>query len=163
VERRQGSDSTRAEARPGETYWVDLDVLTQEHLDDITAIYCQVYNRNPKKFKGSLELELLIRDVCEGAAVHTPKSFYRPVLDVRRKSFNNINTGTRYAVRFGVSSNNDEDLEELEVFTNAVDEYLRDSAGIAKPLSQMELESKFGLRLSSLDQNYESDHRLTFK
>jgi hypothetical protein len=161
VERRQRSIEqlinfeAKEIGRP-ETYWVDLDTLRQEHLDDITAIYCQVFNKDPEKLKGFLELEPLVRDITDGQGCHTVESMDTPKLDVRRRILDVVNARVKYAVRFGVSSRGEE-------FTEAVDPYLMDIAQIAKPLSQMELEEKSGPLFRMGDRSVEPDYKLTFK
>ena len=132
-------DLNTKEEGPVETYWVDLDILSQEHLDDITAIYCQVFKKSPKELNCGLELGPLVSDVSDGLGFHELRigGFQGPGLDVRRISIGVVANETKFAVRFGTTIRG-------EVFQKAVDEYLRDSAKIAKSLSQISLEEKSG-------------------
>ncbi len=113
--------------KPRETYWVDPSVLTQEHLDDITAIYCQVFRRSPEDLTKGLELEPLIRDIVQGFGFHEARigGVLRTGIDTRRT----ILAQGQFIVRFGATAYG-------EAFQEAVDGYLTESAGIAKPLSQ---------------------------
>lgn len=116
--------------KPRETFWVDPGVLTQEHLDDITAIYCQVFRRSPEDLTRGLELEPLVRDIVQGSGYHEVRveGLQRPGIDIRRSV---LGQG-RFIVRFGATVRG-------EAFQEAVDGYLKDTAGIAKPLSQLNL------------------------
>ncbi len=132
--------STRVEGvRQIETFWVDLGALRQEYLDDITAIYCQVFRRSPEDLTGSLELEPLIRDITQGLGFHEARigGVQRPGVDIRRTTIGQ-GSAPRYVVRFGATVHG-------EAFQEAVDGYLRDTARIAKPLSAMQLEGRSGV------------------
>lgn len=127
--------STQVEGlKSRETYWVIPGALTQEHLDDVTAIYCQVFGKSPEDLTGGLELESLIRDVTQGFGFHEARigGTQRPGVDVRRTAIGQGLT-SRFVVRFGATVHG-------EAFQAAVDDYLKDSAKIARPLSQIKLE-----------------------
>lgn len=116
--------------KPRETFWVDPGVLTQEHLNDITAIYCQMFRRSPEDLIRGLELESLVRDIVQGSGYHEARvdGLQRPGIDIRRT----ILAQGQVIVRFGATVRG-------EAFQEAVDGYLKDTAGIAKPLSQLNL------------------------
>lgn len=146
MERRSRSNNYRPELYPQtpgvqieglrqrETLWVDLDVLRQEHLDDVTSIYCQVFGKSPEDLTGALELEPLVRDIEQGFGFHEARigGIQKPGVDVRRTTLVQ-GLSPRYVVRFGATVRG-------EAFQDAVDGYLRDSAKIAKSLSQIRLE-----------------------
>lgn len=132
--------STQVEGlKSKETYWVSPGALTQEHLDDITAIYCQVFRRSPEDLTGGLELEPLVRDVTQGLGFHEARvgGVQRPGVDIRRTTIGQ-GLASRFVVRFGATVHG-------EAFQVAVDDYLKDSAGIAKPLRAIQLEGKTGV------------------
>lgn len=118
-------------SRQIETYWVDLQGLTQEHLDDVTTIYCQVYKVPPERLLDMPEISDLRREVSEGMGFYEVKlANKRPALDLRRKLH-----GSKYPrilVRFGAS-------EDQEEFQKAADHYLSEVAKVAKPLSALML------------------------
>lgn len=126
----QTSSSKVEGLTPRETYWVDPGVLTQEHLNDITAIYCQVFRRSPEDLTQGLELEPLVRDIVHGFGYHEARigGVQRPGVDTRRT----ILAQGKFMIRFGATARG-------EAFQEAVDGYLKDAAGIAKPLSQLNL------------------------
>lgn len=100
----------------------------------MTAIYCHVFGKSPEDLTGGLELELLIRDVTQGFGFHEARigGLQRPGVDIRRATLVQ-GLAPRYVVRFGATVHG-------EAFQEAVDGYLRDTAKIARPLSQIKLE-----------------------
>lgn len=130
-------------SRQTETYWVELQGLTQVHLNDVTAIYCQVYKVRPERLLDVPEISDLKREVSEGPGFYEVKlAGNKPALDLRRKKLHG-SKDTRILVRFGA-------IENQEEFQKAADHYLSKVAKVAMPLSVPYATNKYSLDIYPL-------------
>jgi hypothetical protein len=125
--------------KAGETYWVPLGLLKQEHLEDLSVVYCGVFGADPEDIRSIPDVEEVREGVMQsGYYVQAILGREFPSMDVRRK----LMIGGRRSltlVRFGLTENHQSQAGKGRMFQRIADQYLYGSAEVAVPLSKLSL------------------------
>jgi len=119
---------------PVETCWLELGSLNQDILDDVTAIYCQVFNIDPTSLNGTPHVNSVKRAIAFGPGFCEFKlaNSNDPRLEVRRIKIDEAGMDG-ILIRFRSTSH-----PQKETFQKAVDGYLgEDLLHLAQPLSKV--------------------------
>lgn len=114
--------------------WMNINSLNQDILNDVTAIFCQVFEVEP-------EMLDYVPDLVEvrEAIIKSPGYFERdlvnrlnPSLEIRRTEFERRNGSSEIIVRFRATHH-----DKKEDFQEEVDEYLNKCVKVAVPFGHV--------------------------
>src|SRR3989304_881783 len=72
---------------PEVTHWIELGFLTQEVLDDVVSIYCQVFNVNPENLTDVPDSAEVMSKITSDMGYYEARlaGLHKPMLEIRRR------------------------------------------------------------------------------
>lgn len=119
---------------PEVTYWMELGLLTQDILDDVASIYCQVFKVDTEDLDTVPNLTHVQGVIASDFGFYEtrPAGSHNPALEIRRIMVDGANLDS-ILIRFKSTRH-----PQKDDFQKAVDGYLgEDCLHLAKPLSKV--------------------------